>query len=323
MRTPSRHLREVLKRVPGLKALNQLRLHCRRRVQKWRTERALIFELKVAVSRNRLLSDLSAESREEWEKRIRCVVDDPNNPFIPRHMDAGKILGTYLIMHNGVKVHPLSYYDRPMLQMLITNKGVHEPEEERAFQIVLPLLPDKPIMIELGSYWAFYSLWFMRNTNGGRCFMVEAAPEYMACGERNFKCNSLCGEFTCSKVASASGPGMLSMDDFVAARELREVHILHCDIQGSELEMLKGSSSLLSAQRIWFLFISTHSNPLHEECTQALSEYGYVVLRNTNLDKTSSADGLIVACSSLIYQKLHAQLNQLEFDGSGICSVSQ
>ena len=216
-------------------------------------------------------------------------------------------------MHNGIKVHPLSYYDRPMLQMLTTNQGVHEPEEERAFQVVLGMLPDRPVMIELGSYWAFYSMWFLRQSRNGRCFMVEASPDYMATGQRNFECNSLSGEFTCSKVASRSQPDTVCMDDFVAARKLETVHILHSDIQGAELEMLAGSKNLLSEEKIWFVFISTHSNPLHDDCLRVLSEHGYVVLRNTNLDKTSSADGLIVACSPSTYTQRRSELGQLEF----------
>ena len=73
----STQLRNVLKKVPGLKSLNQLRLHFRRRLVNWRSEMAQLYELKDAVLRGTLLHNLSAESQQEWKDRIRRVVEDP------------------------------------------------------------------------------------------------------------------------------------------------------------------------------------------------------------------------------------------------------
>ena len=95
-----------------------------------------------------------------WENRINNVMSCGDNQHIPRHPDAGKIVDCRLIMHNGVKIAPLSYYSAPMLKMLMLNRGVHEPQEERIFQDILRGIPEAGCMLELGAYWGFYSLWF-------------------------------------------------------------------------------------------------------------------------------------------------------------------
>jgi hypothetical protein len=48
-------------------------------------------------------------------------------------------------------------------------KGYHEPQEELVFHKVMKRLPPNATMIELGGYWAFYSLWFCSLGKGRRC----------------------------------------------------------------------------------------------------------------------------------------------------------
>eukprot|EP00966_Prymnesium_polylepis_P296337 6845725-Prymnesium_polylepis.1 len=63
-----------------------------------------------------------------------------------------------------------------MSQILRLNKGVHEPAEERLFAEVVGRMPHGAVMIELGSYWAFFSSWFGRAVPRARIFCVEGAP---------------------------------------------------------------------------------------------------------------------------------------------------
>lgn len=46
---------------------------------------------------------------EDWGPRIRDAAASPDNAFIPRHEDAGKIVDGQMIMHNGLRVGELSY----------------------------------------------------------------------------------------------------------------------------------------------------------------------------------------------------------------------
>ncbi|MBI4681229.1 MAG: hypothetical protein HY753_08545 [Nitrospirae bacterium] len=104
------------------------------------------------------LKYLLPDKRQWWERRINDVLSCPDNKFIPRVNNAGSIKDGFLVMHNGIKVLPLSYSGYPMLKMLIENKGVHEPQEERVFFEILKKMPERAVMMELGCYWSFYSM---------------------------------------------------------------------------------------------------------------------------------------------------------------------
>src|SRR6185369_1534869 len=70
---------------------------------------------------------------EFWENRINVVLQSPDNEGFERVSDAGKIQGDVQIMHNGIKVHVGSYYGDGNTSLLYRNRGVHEPQEEKAF----------------------------------------------------------------------------------------------------------------------------------------------------------------------------------------------
>ena len=125
------------------------------------------------------LWNMSPEDRAGWHRRIRDVLECPDRKLIPLHADAGKVKADYLIMHNGLKIEPLSYYGYPMLKMFKLTKGIHEPQEERIFIEVLKVLPKNAVMLELGSYWAFYSMCFCLAVDQPRSFLVE--PILRAC----------------------------------------------------------------------------------------------------------------------------------------------
>ncbi len=99
-----------------------------------------------------LMNHVSAAQREHWVPRINDVVQCTDNQDIPKDPLAGKMVNDQLMMHNGIKIDPLSYYSLPMLKMLMINKGVHEPQEEKIFQEVLKSLPSERqlTMLELG-----------------------------------------------------------------------------------------------------------------------------------------------------------------------------
>jgi hypothetical protein len=249
----------------------------------------------------KLLDGLPADQRSHWQGRVKSVVNDPNNAFIPRHSKAGRIVGRSLVMHNGLRVDPLGHYGKPMLEIMIRNRGVHEPEEERAFQYVLEALPARPVMIELGCYWAFYSMWFLKKARRGRAFLIEPIAGKMETGKKNFRANRLAGDFTRGYVGKldVEGAGPICLDEFAENRGLSDIHILHSDIEGAEYDMLLTAPELLLKQKISFLFISTHANNIHRKCSRLLEEYNYFVIRDTDLTATTSEDGLILACSQL------------------------
>ena len=90
-----------------------------------------------------------------WQQRISTVKASDDNQRLTQVPDAGKVFKDHQLLHNGLKITLGSYYDYGNTHLLIENKGVHEPQEEYAFAEILPFIPAKGTMMELGSYWAF------------------------------------------------------------------------------------------------------------------------------------------------------------------------
>lgn len=238
----------------------------------------------------------------EWAERIRDVCASPDNARIPRHAEAGKLSGSAITMHNGLKVRALGYYGGGILNMLVKNRGVHEPQEERAFAAVLPHIRSGGTMLELGAYWGFYSMWFVRDVKDARCFLIEPDPRNIQSGKQNFRLNGLRGDFTRAAIGSLVTTGInsgdvISVEEFCHKRGIDRLDILHSDIQGAEMMMLEGAARLFAERRIDYAFISTHGDARHEECLQFFKSVGYRILCSANSAESCSLDGLIVARS--------------------------
>jgi hypothetical protein len=228
--------------------------------------------------------------------RFREIVSDPLNLLIQRVPAAGFVQDNEVFLHNGNRV-PLSgdaaYYGA-FSQILIINRGVFEPLEEYVFQEVLKKLREDPVMIELGAYWAHYSMWLKKSRPRATAIMVEPNPANLTVGKGNFQRNGFEGVFINALVAKAQ----FEMDKFVAARNLSHLDILHADIQGYEIQMLDGARATLAGAKIDYLFISTHSQKLHSDVVQTLGSFGYRIEVSSDFDNdTTSFDGFVFASS--------------------------
>ena len=241
---------------------------------------------------------LSIQVDEFWKNRIDIVIESPDNKFIARTPDAGKIKADAQLMHNGVKVHVGSYYGDGNTVLLYKNKGVHEPQEEYAFAKILEYVPKGGVMLELGAFWGFYSMTFLQKVVDGRSYLIEPDKHALLSGRNNFRLNRLTGKFFNYFIADVPSPGEVpttSVTEFLQQNKIEHLNILHSDIQGFELKMLTGASEYLSKGKIDFIFISTHSNELHQQCKTFLMDFGYLILCDADLNETYSWDGLIVA----------------------------
>lgn len=239
-------------------------------------------------------------SRQEWKQRINDVVDCPENALIPRVTNAGQIVDSCQIMHNGLKIKTGSYYGKGITKMLAENKGVHEPQEEFLFGEVLKTLRSRSTIVELGSYWSFYSMWFLKE-NDGEAYLFEPNKDNLKMGELNFQLNNFEGDFTNAFIAKElnldGDPPTLNLDYIVKVKNIGFIDILHCDIQSYELDMLKGASVTIANDKIGYLFISTHSNDIHKDCLKFLEANNYLILSEADMINTYSVDGVIVARS--------------------------
>lgn len=249
---------------------------------------------------NRTLSRASHERKmQQWKARIADVLTCPDYSLLPRVPEAGRVSERAQCMHNGVKVVKDCYYRWRGTAMFAATGGVHEPQEERVFAEVLKWIPADGVMIELGAYWGFYSLWFARAVLRARCVLVEPVLSNLDLGRRNFRLNGLDGEFVRAKVGAASSAhwargATICVDDLVEQGGLERIDILHSDIQGYEGEMLKGAVRTLQARMIRFVFISTHSAELHRHCRAELQNYDFEIIADADLQGTYSVDGVLV-----------------------------
>ena len=96
-------------------------------------------------------------------RRIAMTVSCDDCASIPKVQGAGEVREQspwpVQVMHNGVLIAQDSYCGPWMTKLIHDLKGHHEPQEEKAFHTVLSSLSNAATMVELGSYWSYYSLW--------------------------------------------------------------------------------------------------------------------------------------------------------------------
>jgi hypothetical protein len=230
-----------------------------------------------------------------FEDRFIDIISDPNNIFIKRCENAGTTENECVILHNGIKVVKNGYYGS-FSKILVLNKGCHEPAEERMFELILQDIPENGTMIELGSYWAFYTIWFHKVIKQARNYCIEPELQNLNLGKQNCLLNNVTNvDFTQGFV----GKNNISISNFVLEKKIDYIDILHSDIQGYELEMLQDITNLLVQNKIKYLFISTHSDNIHYKCIQLLQENKYRIIASADFEtETFCYDGIIVACHS-------------------------
>lgn len=225
-------------------------------------------------------------------ERFREVIQDPLNLFIERVPEAGTVDAEgFVTLHNGIRVMQTGYYGA-FGEILALNRGVHEPLEEFLFQEVLRRIAVPDLMIELGAYWAHYSMWAKLRHPGMRCIMVEPDAANIEVGRGNFARNAMAGEF----VLDGVGPGGFELDPFCAARGIERIAILHADVQGAETHLLGARADCLRRHIADYIFISTHGQKTHDHVLALLRDAGYAVKAAADvLHETTSYDGFVFA----------------------------
>lgn len=231
--------------------------------------------------------------------RYREIVSDPLNLLIPRHAKAGHVEDGAVYLHNGLRVHfsGNSAYYGPFSDILVINRGVHEPLEEYIFQTLLKRIGSCPIMIELGAYWGHYSMWLKLSRPEAKVILVESDAANLAVGQSNFRVNGLQGEF----IKAFVGDNQFEVDQYLRTRGMEHLDILHADIQGYECQMLRGASRTLASHGIDYVFVSTHGNDNHRQVCEAIRRSGYRIEVASDCEiETTSFDGLVFASSPKI-----------------------
>ena len=268
-------------------------------------------ELDIKTHKTLFLSSLSKDPLKRNNpsyplSRVLRTISADDTDDIPKVARAGEVFRenatTYQLMHNGVKIVKDCYYAPWISDIIYGLRGHHEPQEERVFYEVLKYIPGNATMIELGAYWGYYSLWFSQAIPGARNYLIEPDKELLAIGKENFLLNNKTGFFyngyagaRVNDDANYQGTELILIDPFLAKENIDHVHILHSDIQGAELEMLKTCEQSIQSKKIDYFFVSTHSDEIHENCLKFLKRHKYMIIAEHTMSQSVSYDGLIVA----------------------------
>jgi FkbM family methyltransferase len=265
------------------------------------------------------MNDFSEDER----RRIAVTVAVRDTDAIPKMPQAGEVTERdgvpVQVMHNGVVVREGCYHGAWMTEIIRQLQGHHEPQEELAFHTVLQRLVSdtkEPTMVELGSFWAYYSLWAKQAIPATRLVLVEPDSANLEVGGQNLELNG----FAASAMIQASvgakhdattrmrweSDGRLhttrevSIDGLMQECGLERIDLLLCDVQGAEVEALRGAANALAQRRVRFLVISTHhhhitGDPLtHQRCLQILEDTKVHIVAEHSVSESCSGDGLIV-----------------------------
>jgi len=204
-------------------------------------------------------------------------------------------------MHNGVKVIKDGYCGSWTTDLIYGLKGHHEPQEEKVFHEVLKYIPSQASMIEIGSYWAYYSLWFAKAIQGATNYLIEPVAIRSEVGRQNFELNDFpsfifqgyVGHYDPQDVDGKDLP-KIELDEFLRENGIDHVAIVHSDIQGAEYEMLQSAKASMEQGRIDFFFVSTHGQEIHDLCLSFLVAHQYDIIAEHSPEESFSCDGLIV-----------------------------
>lgn len=256
------------------------------------------------------------------EARVKMTISCQDAAYIPKVKNAGTFKTIdgkkYQIMHNGVLVEAGGYFGDWMAEIITTLKGHHEPQEEKLFYEILKLIPANATMIELGSYWSYYSIWFNKAIKGAKNYCCEPDPENLKLGSRNASVNgaasirfiqAAAGEEDGESISFKPQEGdrdpvivpIRSVDGVIKEHKIKKAELLHMDIQGVELSSIKGAAESIKAGLIRFMFVSTHhysisGDPMtHQKCIELIEELGGHIIAEHDVHESFSGDGLIVA----------------------------
>ena len=248
---------------------------------------------------------------------IGCRDSDP----IPKCELAGKIIESngelVQVMHNGLKVQAGGYYGDWMSHIIRSLEGHHEPQEELIFYHLLRYVRNSSLIVELGCFWAYYSLWYLREVPNSTAIGIEPDRDLLI-GQHNANLNKLSNriEFINAWIGgqelqnysapteNSSKPISLPMhngESLIGLSGGKVVELLHLDTQGAELDFIKSLKVAADKKLVRFVMVSTHHSSIsgsantHFDCLQQLRFLGGNILVEHDVIESFSGDGLILA----------------------------
>lgn len=262
-----------------------------------------------------------------YENRVKLTSSCRDCDYLDKVEKAGlieknKFRQKYQYMFNGVKILYDSYHS-PWMNKIIKNlKGHHEPQEELCFFYVLKTLGEKANMLELGSNWSYYSIWFNKEIKYPFNICIEPIfgnlknglnnSNFNNCKNIEFIQGSVGKKYVKNAVFENWNGEMVTLNQYniehiIKSKKNLYLDIIHSDIQGSELDMLEGAQNVLN--NIGYFIISTHDGK-HNKCIEFLKNNHFTILVEHTEEESYSTDGLIVAVNQRNLQKYEQDIRE-------------
>lgn len=255
-------------------------------------------------------------------ERTLMTIGCRDTDAIPKVPGAGTIVrdGEHQvqIMHNGLRVQAGGYYGDWMAQIIRGLQGHHEPQEELVFHHLLRYVRNNTRMAELGAFWAYYTLWYLKEIPGSTALCVEPDAYNLSVGRNNAWLNQMLERvaFRNAWIGGQAAPAVagrtensggdiqlpvMNMDSVLEAAGGQPLELLHMDVQGAELGFIHSMRDAVGRGLVRFAMVSTHhssisgSTTTHPDCVDALRTLGANVLVEHDVVESFSGDGMILA----------------------------
>lgn len=179
---------------------------------------------------------------------------------------------TYVRIQSG---HEFKYVPAQMGGLLgLEYKKGFESED---IQSVLKLLPNDPVVLDVGANFGIYSVLIAASSKASQVHSFEPVRHTATLLHTNAERNSVRDRITINNVAVGSEPGnllitsdryagnyllqntsyggsfqevpVIRLDDYVLEKGIQRIDFIKCDVEGAELLVMKGAHRLLSSMR--------------------------------------------------------------------------
>lgn len=135
--------------------------------------------------------------------------------------------------------------------------------------------------IDIGVAYGEYTLFFLRNTKTKKIFAFDPSEETRSFLIRNLKLNGYDNDPRFILISKFLGcdNNTTRLDSIVS--EIIEPCLIKMDVDGAELDILKGSQKILSLLKCSWV-IETHSKELENDCIKLLNEANYKTMTIRN-----------------------------------------
>lgn len=278
----------------------------------------------------------------EQHQRIVQTVACRDTDVLPKVPNAGGLIerdGVRLqVMHNGLLVEEGCYYGPMMTAIIAELRGHHEPQEEVVFDTMVRRLAEapgiEPVIVEFGSFWAYYTMWFCQELPNARGICLEPDPVYLQVGRRNAELNGLSErisflggavgdspgagvEFTTESTGEAVTVPQFDLESLCAEADVTRVALAMVDIQGFESVLLARAAELLRSGFVRFLIVSTHHQLIsgdfltHQKTRDLLVDLGGHVIAEHAIGESCSGDGLVAVSFDPADVDLHVDVSRV------------